>query len=157
MTSFGKFDDSDFQAFVKHFDNEVQGERFLRDIEKSFAQVTGMALNIIKKNTRDIVYRDQNKPWSVTGNLIRQWGASNVKRNGDDLVVELFNNADYAIYVEMGHRGVYIPSLGKTIHLDSHYTEGKHILEKSLDEIKKLINEIIDEEFQKAVERLLDF
>lgn len=157
MSSFGKFDDSDFQAFVKHFDNEIKGEKFLRNIEKAFAEATGEALKIVKKNTRDIIYKGQSKPWRVTGNLVRGWGSSNIKKIGGNLLVEISNNQEYAIYVEVGHRGVYVPSVGKTLHLDTHWTPGRYMLAKSLDEMQKALNNIIEKEWEKAVQRLLDF
>ncbi|HDR6755636.1 TPA: HK97 gp10 family phage protein [Bacillus cereus] len=151
MASFGKFDDNDFQTFVSHFNNAVTGEQFMKSLESEFQKMTGLALNIAKKNT------PLNKI-KGGGTLRRNWTASNIKRVGNNLMVEIYNNTEYAIYVEMGHRGVYVPSLGKTIHLDTRYTKGQFFLrDEILPKIEIIFNECMEEAFERAVEKLFNF
>lgn len=62
----------------------------------------------------------REKYWSgyVGGNLRRSWQVGNIVRKGDGWEVEVFNTAEYASYVEYGHRqtpGRYVPALGKRL------------------------------------------
>lgn len=62
----------------------------------------------------------REKYWSgyVGGNLRRSWQIGNIVRKGDGWEVEVFNTAEYASYVEYGHRqtpGRYVPTLGKRL------------------------------------------
>lgn len=169
MAQFGKFDDSEFQAFVAQFDDAVQGEAIMRDIEKAFFRVTGLALNIVKKRTpvaksnawvglrlsgntlQEDIFKHRG------GKLRRSWEASNIKRVGRSLQVELFNTAEYAVYVELGHRqtpGRYVPAIGR--QLVNSWVPGKFMLTKSLDDIQKVLDKIIGEAFEKALIRLLE-
>ncbi|MGX7196733.1 HK97 gp10 family phage protein [Enterococcus olivae] len=168
--SFGKFDDSDFQEFVSMFNDSVEGEQFLRDIEAGFTKVTGLALNIVKKKTpvgktqaytMPVLsgYTIVDKQFKTKGHgaLRRAWEASDIQRSGNNLMVEIFNNEEYAIYVENGHRqkpGRYVPVLGK--QLKANWVPGQHMLEKSLDEIQKVLDKVIGEAFEKAMKRLLE-
>lgn len=162
MASFGKFDDTEFQAFVQMFDNAVQGEQFLRDIEEGFFRVTKLSLNIVKKKTpvgktQSFIINGQAVSSKGHGNLRRKWEASDIKKNGNNLMVEIFNNEEYAIFVEKGHRqtpGRFVPVLGK--RLKNNWVPGQFMLEKSLDEIQKVLDKVIGEAFEKALARLLE-
>lgn len=71
-------------------------------------------------------------------------------------MVEIYNDAEYAIYVEKGHRqqvGRYVPVLGK--RLKNGWVEGVHMLEKSLDPIEKAMNDIMIKAFENALEKLI--
>lgn len=39
-----------------------------------------------------------------TGNLREKWTASEVSRQGDTYSISVYNNEEYAVYVEFGHR-----------------------------------------------------
>ena len=49
MTLSAKFDDSEFQAFVKNFDKYVKDDLILKELEKEFQRVTNIAIRIVKK------------------------------------------------------------------------------------------------------------
>ncbi len=59
-----------------------------------------------------------------TGNLRRKW-RSEVKKQNDDLQIMIENDADYAPYVNNGHR---IVTGGRT----TGFKEGYHMLEKGI-------------------------
>lgn len=53
-----------------------------------------------------------------TGNLRGNWFLSDLKWHGDSLELELYNNVEYAPYVEYGHTqevGRYVPAIGKRL------------------------------------------
>lgn len=49
MTLSAKFDDSEFQAFVKNFDKYVKDDLILKELEKEFQRVTNIAIRIEKR------------------------------------------------------------------------------------------------------------
>lgn len=62
----------------------------------------------------------REKYWNgyVGGNLRRSWQIGNIVRKDGGWEVEVFNTAEYASYVEYGHRqqpGRYVPALGKRL------------------------------------------
>lgn len=135
MAGFARFDDSEFQAFIKHFDDEVQGEAFLREIEKAFRDMTAKTLKIVKKRSP-----------VDTGMLRRNWGAGNFKSEHGNLMVEIFNNMDYAIYVEEGHR---TPGGGG-------WVEGQHFLRDGIDDINSIMEEVMGIAFERALANILE-
>lgn len=154
---FGKFDDSDFQAFVEQFDNVVQGEQLLRDIETGFKRITGMTLNIVKKKTPVGQYTDGRKG----GTLRRNWNAGNIQQSGGNLSVEIYNGTEYAMHVEYGHRtrlGVtngnnkyYKPKQGGI-----GYVKGEFMLQRSIEELQTILDQVMEETFAKALGRLFE-
>lgn len=168
MASFGKFEAEELEAFIAHFDNFVQSEQIWKDIEAAFQKATGLALNVVKKKTPvaksnswiglrlsgNTLYEDIMSHRG--GSLRRGWKASEIQQVGDDLQVELYNTEEYAIYVELGHRqtpGRFVPAIGK--QLVNSWVPGTFMLQKSLDDIQKILDKIIDKAFRKALEDLL--
>lgn len=135
MGAMGKFDDRQFQAFVKQFDSAVKGEAYLREIEKAFRDITAKTLKIVKK--RSPVDK---------GVLRRNWSAGSLKVSKGNMMVEIFNNTEYAIYVEMGHR----PRGGKG------WVKGKFFLEDSINEINEIMDEVLGIAFERALAKLLE-
>jgi HK97 gp10 family phage protein len=70
------------------------------------------------------------------GTLRRGWTVGEVTRSGNTYTVEVYNNVEYAEYVEFGHRGVYVPALGVTMHTDKRFTEGRFMLTISEAELQ---------------------
>lgn len=131
----GRFDDSQFQEFVRAFDSKVQGETYLKEIEKAFRDVTAKTLKIVKKRTP-----------VDKGILRRNWGASGFQMTRGNMMVEIFNNTEYAIYVEMGHR----TRGGK------RWVEGQFMLEESISDINNIMEEVMSIAFENALEKLLE-
>jgi len=70
------------------------------------------------------------------GTLRRGWTIGEVKKVGNEYTIEVFNPVHYAEYVEFGHRGVYVPELGKVMHKNTHWTEGQFMLTMSEQELQ---------------------
>lgn len=78
-----------------------------------------------------------------------------VKRSGNDLVIELYNNVEYASHIEDGHKqtpGRYVPAIGKK--LVASKVEGKHMARLAITQIEKEIPARFENEFKKWLERL---
>lgn len=86
-----------------------------------------------------------------TGELRRGWTIGQILKVRGGWQIEVINPVEYAIYVEYGHRGVYVPELGVTLHVDTHWTEGKFMLTLSEKEVERAIPRII----QKRLDHLL--
>lgn len=98
----------------------------LEDLERAFDRgLAGWQGKIVlehaektgKKCVREI---KRKTPWK-TGNLRRRW-YSHAEKGKDDIKIHLDNDADYAAYVNDGHRKV---QGGKTVG----YVEGHHMLD----------------------------
>lgn len=63
-----------------------------------------------------------------------------------NMMVEIFNNTEYAIYVEMGHR----TRGGK------RWVEGQFMLEESISDINNIMEEVMSIAFENALEKLLE-
>ncbi|MCL2357103.1 MAG: HK97 gp10 family phage protein [Defluviitaleaceae bacterium] len=83
------------------------------------------------------------------GRLRDSWTIGNVTKSGNIYSVEVINPMHYAIYVEKGHRGVYVPEVGVTLHLNSRWTDGIFMLKISEDELRKDAERIVENKLQK--------
>lgn len=97
-----------FDEFEK--DLQLVKKQFPKEIEKFLIEIANRGLRKVKKRTPVGVYTDGR----TGGNLRRNWKISNLKRDGDTLSIELYNNVEYAPYVELGHRtrnGGFVPGV----------------------------------------------
>lgn len=91
----------------------------------------------------------------VGGNLRRSWQVGNVVRRENAFEIEVFNTAEYASYVEYGHRqrpGRYVPALGK--RLKNGWVKGRFMLTVSEEEMKVQAPAIIEKRLTEYFERL---
>lgn len=105
------------------------GMRSLEDLERAFerglnAWESGKVLTVAGRMGQKCVREVKRKTPVITGNLRRRWRSSAEKR-GNDVVIILENDADYAEAVNNGHR---IVSHGKTVGK----TDGRHMLEQGV-------------------------
>lgn len=81
----------------------------------------------------------QEKYWNgyVGGNLRRSWQVGSIVSKDGGWEVEIFNSAEYASYVEYGHRqqpGRYVPVLGK--RLKASWVQGRFMLTITEEELR---------------------
>jgi hypothetical protein len=122
MASFGKFDDSEFQKWAKQFEQQASAVKAKVIIEKHMRDIAGMAVNQVKKNT-----------YVVSGKLRRSWSASGVKTAGNAVTVDIFNNVEYAPFIEFGHRVV---RGGRTVG----YVAGQFMLKNTIESLEAKFN-----------------
>ena len=89
--------------------------RSLEDLERAFdrglnAWESGKVLTVAGRMGQKCVREVKRKTPVITGNLRRRWRSS-AEKQGNDVVIILENDADYAEAVNNGHR---IVSHGKT-------------------------------------------
>lgn len=75
-----------------------------------------------------------------TGRLQGAWEVGEIRKSGNDYVIEVYNNVEYAEAVEWGYRqtpGRYVPVLGK--RLKAKTVKGAHMMELSLQELETVL------------------
>ena len=101
--------------------------------EKQFYEL----METIAKELGGRVYRNVIKRTPVGkvdgGTLRRGWKLSQVKPQGKGVQIDIYNDVDYAIYVEKGHR----------TRNHEGWVEGKFMLEKSENDIVKVVHLVI--------------
>lgn len=81
--------------------------------------------------------RVKEKTPKKTGRLQNAWQVGPIRKRGDQYVIEVYNNVEYAEAVEWGHRqtpGRYVPALGKRLKAET--VKGAHMMELSLQELQ---------------------
>ena len=79
------------------------------------------------------------------GTLRRGWTVGKIRKEGNNYVIDVTNDVEYASYVEFGHRqtpGRYVPAIGK--RLKSSWVPGHLMLTISENEIKKATPAILE-------------
>lgn len=137
MSSFGKFDTKEFEKFVAEFEDKANGEMIVKEMEQVLTKTAGIAINKVKRKTP-----------VDSGDLRRGWQASNIKRSGNNLSVDISNNVEHAPYIENGHR---IVRSGKTVG----YVPGVFMLKETIDEIDRQWDNTIGKSFNKAIQDML--
>ena len=117
----------------------VRGNDYITQVttktgEKVFRKRKGKSYTML---TRSGAIRD--KYWSgyEGGTLRDAWTILPVEKQGDQYIVTVVNNTEYASYVEYGHRqtpGRYVPALGKT--LKASWVKGRFMLTISTQELE---------------------
>lgn len=125
---------SDNKAAIDAFRKQLKTE--LNDISEIDAKILTMAtadgLNDIKSNT----------PF-VTGFLRKSWRKSPTVKSAKGVGTSITNNADYATYVNYGHR--IVNKKGETVG----FVKGLYMLENAKDRIEKNIRRLFEEEVRK--------
>lgn len=125
-----KLESFDTEALCKAIENELSA-RLLREVKKS------------------------GRTPVDTGELWRNWQVGSIVKEGDKYTIEVYNNTEYAEWVEFGHRqtpGRYVPAIGK--RLKKPWVQGKFMLTistKEIDKIKdRLIRQRVEQKFREV-------
>ena len=84
------------------------------------------------------------------GTLRRGWTAGEIRKEGNNYVIEVFNDVAYASYVEYGHRqtpGRYVPAIGKK--LKKSWVKGHFMMTISEQELEKIAPKILENKIKK--------
>lgn len=140
MAKWGDFDYSEFEKFAKNLQKglgkDAVGE-FIRDFLLEMAM---RALRKIKKRTP-----------VATGKLREKWSVGKVVKSGSNYEVEIFNNIEYASFVEYGFRSHFVPgrwegnefvydrsaNTGMYVGPKDGWVEGRFMMTISMKEIER--------------------
>lgn len=119
--SLGNVDDAEFQAWANRVRGKVDSDFAKKELEKSASRIGRQALKQFKANTP-----------VDSGKLRRSWTATGPVWSGG-WSIKLTNNAEYASYVERGHR-----TKG-----GGGWVAGQHFMKRSASEIASQLPELI--------------
>ena len=98
-----------------------------------------IGLRVTKKNTPVGVYRHKQG-----GTLRKGWKKNPTVRMQNGFMAQYFNNVEYGLYVNNGHRTVN--KNGETVG----YVQGVRMLEQGINEAERQTRHIFNEEIDKA-------
>ncbi|MFS1514561.1 HK97 gp10 family phage protein [Chengkuizengella sp. SCS-71B] len=117
MPRWGSFDFGDFEKMAKNF-KKAKDQRIVE--------------RFIREFLLEMAYRSERKFKRRTpvdsGELRRNWKVGKVERRAKSYVVEIYNNTEYASFVEYGHR------TGQDL---TKWVEGRFMMTISMKEIEK--------------------
>lgn len=131
----------DYSQFIRFANNIKLDQKFIdKKMEELVLMIAQRALDKMKEKTPVSVYSghvhfvtkdgkevDFDVSGKSGGNLRSNWRLGSVVKMGNKYVVEIFNNTEYASYVNNGHR---TPN-------HKGWVEGKFFVEISMHEIEK--------------------
>ncbi|MNC47192.1 hypothetical protein D3C75_962420 [compost metagenome] len=136
MAKWGDFDFSQFEDMAGRFNkalNERVVERWIREF---LLEMAYKAVGKIKRRT-PVKSRHLRDSWQV----------GNVVRKGDGYEVEIFNNVEYAPYVEYGHR------TGKDL---TQWVEGRFMMTISMKEIERQLPKFMERKQIELLDQLMN-
>lgn len=105
-----------------------------------------------------VLAKTKRRTPSNTGNLRRNWKVGKVIREKESYYIEIFNNTEYASFVENGFRSHFVPGhwegnvfvynknerTGMYVGSKGGWVEGKFMLKISIKEVENQMQNIID-------------
>ena len=129
MAKGGKCEYDDVMRFRANLER-FQGRELDALVRRICNKIAETLVSDVKKNTP-----------VVTGNLRRSWQLSAVTKSGAHWAVTVYNSADYAIYVEYGHR----------TRNHKSWVEGQFMLTNAKKRLDRKARIIIAEEVKKKL------
>lgn len=133
MSALGEINDAQFQAWASRVKGKIDSGYVKEQISKSSKRIGEQALKQFKANTP-----------VDTGSLRRSWTAKGPFYAARAWTIDIINNAEYASYVEEGHRqtpGRYVPAIGKK--LKASWVPGQHFMRDSAKEVNAQLPELV--------------
>ena len=134
------------------FDGLKEFKKIIEEMEKEKEQ---LMIDTIKELAARLLRKVIKRTPSDTGNLRRNWTVSDVRKNGENYEIEVSNSAEYASYVEFGHRqtpGRFVPAIGK--RLKKSWVKGKFMLTISESELQKQAPAVIGKKITEWLKKL---
>lgn len=134
------------------FDGLKEFQKIIEEMEKENEQ---LMIDTIKELAARLLRKVIKRTPSDTGNLRRNWTVSDVRKNGENYEIEVSNSAEYASYVEFGHRqtpGRFVPAIGK--RLKKSWVKGKFMLTISENELQKQAPAVIEKKITEWLKKL---
>jgi len=133
--SFFTVDDDEFQAWAKEVQANAENPNKLKsELQQSLKRVGVQAQRRVSNSTP-----------VDTGNLRRNWNLDGPFISGAMISIQLYNNVEYASYVENGHR----------TRGGSGWVEGRFMLRDSVEAIAGELPLLLTPGFMSAMEGLL--
>nr|WP_195366117.1 HK97 gp10 family phage protein [[Eubacterium] tenue] len=119
-------------------------ENYVKNFQKASIEFNKFLFEFLTKNAMEVLAKTKKRTPVDTGELRRNWEITRVIRQGEELVVYLYNSKDYASYVENGH----------TTRDREGWVEGYYMATISIEEVERNIPKRFDSEFIKFMASL---
>lgn len=120
------------------------------EMDKFYTELLDKMMNGLLADVKELTSVDR-------GHLRRHWFITKAKRSGKVYHADIYNNIEYAPYVENGHRqevGRYVPAIGK--RLVRSFVEGKHMLRNGMFDLQKAAPDIIKTKSEEFLSRMME-
>lgn len=147
MPSFGRFDNQEFEAFANQFADKIKGELIAKTVEDALAKTAETTVKLVSQKTP-----------VDSGTLRRNWQASGAKRTSSMFMIDIYNNTEYAQFVEFGHRipnGPYPVGNGKFAYGHGGFRKGQFMLRDTIKEVDRNWEQLVGKKFLKALDEIL--
>ncbi len=125
--------------------NKAEIDKFRKELKSMFNDISEIDVKVLNKAVNDGVKEAKERTNVISGHMRRSWRATPaIKSSNGEVTKTLINTADYAPYVNYGHR--IVNKSGETVG----WVQGKFILEKVVHKVDKALLEA----FRKEVERV---
>ena len=161
MAKWGKTDLKELKRLEEKL-TKLEEADFDRAARNAANQIAQIMLNKVKKRTPvgvppEVDAEIFEQYWSgyKGGTLRRAWTILPIEKQGNNYVVTVINNMEYASYVEYGHRqlpGRYVPALGKS--LKAAWVEGRRMMTFSIQEVERLTPALLEKAVLKALKEV---
>ncbi|WP_097026173.1 HK97 gp10 family phage protein [Clostridium peptidivorans] len=141
MAKLGSFDCSEFRKLAGSFQKALDERVIERWIKEFLLEMAFRAERKIKKRTPVGVYPDK-----TGGHLRRNWQVGEVIKQGNAYIVEIFNNVEYASYVNNGHR----------TRNHKGWVEGRFMVEISMQEIERDLPKFLEKKQVELLNQILN-
>lgn len=126
----------------------------IKSLGKVFDEEITKELNTLGIEWRDDVRDNINR---VTGDLARSTIFEGTEKNGNEFIITVSNNLEYAEHYEYGHRqtpGRFVPAIGK--RLKASYVKGRYTFRDGRRRAKGKIPKVLRVAIKKSEDRLND-
>ena len=141
MAKWGSFEFGDMERLAKTFKTALDQRIIERWIREFLLEMAYRAERKVKRRTPVGVGTPS------PGNLRRNWKVGNVVRKGNAYEVEIYNNTEYASFVEYGHRA------GKN---STRWVEGRFMMTISMKLVEKEMPKFIEKKQIELLEQLMN-
>ena len=117
-----------------------QFEKYVKDFSKMINDLDSFLRNFLITEAERVIAKTKPRTPVDTGNLRNNWDVQGVEIQGNDLVAYLINDAEYATYVEYGHRST-----------GGNWVNGYFMLTISIDEVQKQMPKRFEKAFQEFI------
>ena len=128
-------DDKEFQAWAKRVNEKIATDKVKHGLEVTMQRVKTQSMRVVKEQTP-----------VDTGYLRRTWHVDGPFITGTVIALKLYNNTEYAPFVENGHR----------TRGGGGWVEGRFMLKNTVTEIDGEMPQLIAPSFEQAIRGLLD-
>lgn len=136
MAKWGEFDFSQFEDMADRYKKMLNENAVEKWMQELLLELAYRAVAKIKKRTP-----------VDTGVLRQRWDLGGIIRKGDGYEVEIFNNVEYAPYVEYGHR------TGKDL---TGWVEGRFMMTISMKEIEREMPKFLERKQTEFLNKLIN-